>query len=120
MTGNGYIEIELNGKPLGLRFNMYAIEQFETVKGNSSYSKNLTTIVYAGLLGNAFALQKEPEISFADINEWVEQQILNEDPDGALNAAAEAFINSNAYKGLTRAKSNGQPDDAKKKEIVSL
>ena len=101
MTGNGYIEIEIEGKKIGLRFNMYAIEQFDTVKGNNSYTKNLTTIVFAGLLGNCFALQKEPEISFADVNEWVEAQIYDGDTDGILNQVAETFMKSNAYARLT-------------------
>ena len=120
MTGNGYIEIEIGGKPIGLRFNMYAIEQFDSVKGNNSYTKNLTTIVYAGLLGDCFAKQSEPAVSFGDVNEWVEAQIFEGDPGGTLNAVADTFLKSNAYIRLT-GKGNGLAlGETKKKDNPAI
>ena len=72
MTGNGYIEIEIDGRKCGLKFNMYAIEQMPTIMGNSGTIKTYTAIIYAGMLGNAYVKQKEPEFTFEQISDFVD------------------------------------------------
>jgi hypothetical protein len=40
MTANGYTTIEIAGRKVGLKFNMYAIEQFETIKGRAGKAQS--------------------------------------------------------------------------------
>ncbi len=123
MTANGYTTIEIAGRKVGLKFNMYAIEQFETIKGRDGNIKNFTTIIWAGLLGNAYVKQIEPEFTFEDINDWVDEQILQGDESGELNRISEVFLNSQVLQGtIKKAQSNGdiESDVLKKKVVTDL
>jgi hypothetical protein len=66
MKGNGYIEIEIEGKKLGLKFNMYAFEQWETIRGGPG-KPSLYEAIYVGMLGNCYVKQIEPPYTFEDM-----------------------------------------------------
>jgi hypothetical protein len=119
MTNNGYTEITINGRKAGLKFNMYAIEQFETIKGRNGNIKNFTTIIYAGILGNAYVKQIEPQFTFEEVSDWVEYLVLNGDPGGELNRVSEIFTNSQVLRTLIdKANKNGEPAEEQKKTIA--
>src|SRR3954467_9280312 len=119
MINNGYTEITINGRKAGLKFNMYAIEQFETIKGRNGNIKNFTTIIYAGILGNAYVKQIEPQFTFEEVSDWVEDLVLNGDTDGELNRVSEIFTNSQVLKTLIdRTNKNGEPAEGQKKMMV--
>ena len=118
MIKNGYCEITVGGKKVGLKFNMYAIELFSEIKGRSTTIKNLTTIVYAGMLGNCYAKQTEPELSFEDISDWVDEQMINQDETGELATVSECFQASNVLKATIEKASNGAADEETKKKMV--
>ncbi len=121
MIANGYTTIEISGRKVGLKFNMYAIEQFEQVKGRAGNIKNFTTIIWAGLLGNAYVKQIEPELTFEDISDWVDEQILMGDESGELNRISEVFLNSQVLQAtIKKAQSNGDIEsEVLKKKIVT-
>jgi hypothetical protein len=100
---------------------MYAIEQFEQVKGRAGNIKNFTTIIWAGLLGNAYVKQIEPELTFEDISDWVDEQILMGDESGELNRISEVFLNSQVLQAtIKKAQSNGDIEsEVLKKKIVT-
>jgi hypothetical protein len=119
MKNNGYTEITINGRKAGLKFNMYAIEQFETIKGRNGNIKNFTTIIYAGILGNAYVKQIEPQFTFEEVSDWVEYLVLNGDPGGELNRVSEIFTNSQVLRTLIdKANKNGEPAEEQKKTIA--
>lgn len=119
MTGNGYTEVIINGRKAGLKFNMYAVEQFEHVKGRNGNVKNFTTIIYAGILGNAYVKQTEPQFSFEEVSDWVEETVLAGDPEGELNRVSEVFTNSKVLQTLIdKNKKNGEPGEEVKKNLV--
>jgi hypothetical protein len=119
MTNNGYTEITINGRKAGLKFNMYAIEQFETIKGRNGNIKNFTTIIYAGILGNAYVKQVEPQFTFEEVSDWVEELVLNGDTEGELNRVSEIFTNSQVLRTLIdKANKNGEPAEEQKKTIA--
>jgi len=91
---NGYIQIDINGKKVGLKFNMYAGENLSSVKGNPTTSANIVRMVWAGILGNAFVKQIEPEVSFEDVVEWVDNLTLSGDKEGVLQKISDTFLNS--------------------------
>jgi hypothetical protein len=121
VIANGYTTIEISGRKVGLKFNMYAIEQFEQVKGRAGNIKNFTTIIWAGLLGNAYVKQIEPELTFEDISDWVDEQILMGDESGELNRISEVFLNSQVLQAtIKKAQSNGDIEsEVLKKKIVT-
>ncbi len=119
MIQNGYIEIEINGRKTGLKFNMYAIERMGEIRGKESALKNFAAIIWAGILGNAYIKQTEPEFTFEEVADFAELQLLNNDEGGVLERVSEAFLNSRSYQALIN-RANGEPsEDAKKKMIAT-
>lgn len=109
----GYIQIEINGKKVGLKFNMAAGESLATVKGAKSTYSNIVTIVWAGILGNAFVKQIDPEVTFEEVAEWVEDKSLSGDEEGELNKVSDAFLQSQPIQKLIN---TGKEDTKKKKQ----
>lgn len=68
-----YIQIELGGKPRGLKFNQLSLEvytkniNFEAVQTSSIYAT-----FYAGLIGNTYAKREEADFTFEDVCTWVD------------------------------------------------
>jgi|GEM_PF-3313361 hypothetical protein len=120
MTQNGYIEIEISGRKTGLKFNMYAIERMGEIKGVPvSGVRYITALVYGGILGNAYAKQVEPEFTFEDVLEWVDENSGGAFEGSILEKIKDTFINSNVYQ-HTINRANGEPsEDAKKKMIAT-
>jgi len=120
MTGNGYIEIEIGGKKVGLKFTMYAVEQIGKLKGREdSVVRYYTGLIYGGALGNAYAKQIEPQISFEDANDFAEQQLLNGDEGDILKNISEVFTQSNYFQSILK-KQNGAADDEAKKKLMAV
>jgi hypothetical protein len=97
-----YIQIQLGGKLRGLKFNMFALEEYtkrigialnyaiKTNKNNAIEDVSLSqaTLVYAcvysGLIGNYYAKEIDQDFTFEDVTDWV---------DAASNADLEAACN---------------------------
>lgn len=97
---NGYIQVEINEKKVGLKFNMYAAENFTNVIGSQTSSANIVRMIWAGILGNAFVKQIDPEVSFEDVADWVETLTLKGDHEQVLDKITETFLDSEPIKVL--------------------
>lgn len=118
---NGYCQIEIAGRKVGLKFNMYAIEQMESIKGNTGTIKNFTSVIWAGLLGNAYAKQTEPDLTFEQVNDWVDEQLLSNDEGGQLGRISETFAGAQVIQKLqARVKGNGEVESEELKKKVIL
>jgi hypothetical protein len=115
MMNNGYTEITINGRKAGLKFNMYAIEQFETIKGRNGNIKNFTTIIWAGILGNAYVKQIEPEFTFEEVCDWLDEQHANGDAEGEVKRISDVFVNCRVMQ-----KKNNEPDEEAKKKLMEM
>lgn len=75
---DGLINIEIGGKHRTLKFNMRAIETFSEIKngGNGTLSA-AASMIYSGLIGYYYAKQVEPDFTFEDVNDWVEELIYD-------------------------------------------
>jgi|SRR5215471_9249276 len=119
MKANLFIEIEIAGKKIGLKFNMYAFEQSLLLKGQNSNISKMTGIIYAAMLGNAYAKQIEPEATFEEISDFVDANMITQDKDGVLARITDALTDSPILKYLNEkaAGLNGNADDDIKKKI---
>lgn len=75
----GYIRVEIGGKERGLKFSQYAKEIIDekTHKGTlSSNAKNYYAIFYGGLIGNCSAKEEEPDFTYEDVEEWVDELLI--------------------------------------------
>lgn len=118
MKNNGYIEIAINGKPVGLKFNLYALFEMRSIKGGDSNEfKNIAALIYSGIAGNAYEKQTEPELTFKQVNEWLTENFFDKATPDIIAEVNETFIYSESYRNAT-GKTNGElSEDAKKKLI---
>ena len=80
---NGYIQADVLGKRRGLKFGMLAIQQIalETQKlgqvlGNNSVDFALVpVIVYWGLFNNCYIKREEPDFTFEDVVNFVDENV---------------------------------------------
>jgi hypothetical protein len=95
---DGLITLQLGGKERTLKFNMRALETLSEVKlaGDIGLS-SAAVIVYAGLIGWHYAKQTQPDFTFEDVSEWVEDIMLSEDR-GVIADVNECFESSRAFK----------------------
>lgn len=111
---NGYIQILINGKNIGLKFNMYAAENLSNIKGNPTTSANIVRMVWAGVLGNSFVKQIDPEVTFEDVADWVEDLTLNGDKEGILQKVSDTFLGSQPVQKLIEKGTEELAEDEKK------
>jgi hypothetical protein len=67
-----YIQIEIGGKQRGLKFNQLSLETYTKNVGNE-VSTAIYATFYAGLIGNCYAKQEEPDFTFEDVTDWVDK-----------------------------------------------
>lgn len=97
---DGQCTVEINGKAVGLKFNRYAIEQGNAVKGGTSLYKNIIGQIWGGIQGFAFAKQVDSPVDFEEVVDWVDSLDLSGDPDKEFEKITEAFQSSFIYKNL--------------------
>jgi len=115
---NGYIQVEINGKKVGLKFNMYAAENLNSIKGNPTSGANIIRMVWAGIIGNAFIKQIEPEVSFEEVADWAEILMLKDDADNTLQKIVETFLEAQPVKVLMDKAKQQEEEEAKKKPLT--
>ncbi len=118
---NGYIQIELGGKPRGLKFNMAANDELvvrvASHKGRVSETQMAYDVVYCGLLGNAVAKDIEPDFTYEDVTEWVDGLYLN----GKAQVLADiltCYTETQAYKALFVKEEEKQTKAPAKKKVL--
>jgi hypothetical protein len=112
------MQIEIGGKSRGIKFNQLALE--ELIKSNLSGMDGIGatyTIVHAGLVGSSFVKREEPDYSFEDVSEWVDE--LNSTKEGVkvITDVIAAFVESTAYKNAIPKEVLRTEDDKKKVHI---
>ena len=99
---DGQCTVEINGKTVGLMFNRYAIEQGNSIKGNTSLYKNIVGQIWGGIHGYAFAKQIDIPVEFEEVVDWVDGLDLLGDTDKVFERITEAFQSSMIYKTLMK------------------
>ena len=111
---NGLITLQIGGKQRTLKFNMRAVEAFGEIKNaGTSVVSSSVNLIYAGLVGACYVKQEEPDFTFEDVSEWVEDLIMSGKVD-ILGAADKCFSDSLAFNFFTE-----QAEDLKKKATQS-
>lgn len=110
---DGQCTVTINGKPVGLKFNRYAIEQGNAVKGNATLYKNIVGQIWGGVQGYAFAKQIDAPVDFEEVVDWIESLELSGDPEKQFEKINEAFQTSLLYKSLMP-----KPEEKKEEELA--
>ena len=79
---NGYIQAEVLGRRRGLKFGMLAAQQImlQAQRLNKTFGNELDlvlvpVIVYWGLWNNCYNKQEDPDFTFEQVSEWVDENI---------------------------------------------
>lgn len=92
-----YIEVTLGGKIRGLKFNTFALEahvkkvNFDAVGASAIYGT-----FYAGLCGNCYVKDLEPDFTFEQVCDWVDE--LHTKDVETIKKVCDMFVATQIYK----------------------
>ena len=117
---SGYIQADVLGRRRGLKFGMLAIQQIalETQKlgqvlaGNSVDFALVPIIVYWGLFNNCYIKREDPDFSFEDVVNFVDENVGNPE---IFTPIVECMMNSKVVQSGTQA----EPKEDEKKSTTS-
>lgn len=117
---SGYIQADVLGRRRGLKFGMLAIQQIalETQKlgqvlaGNSVDFALVPIIVYWGLFNNCYIKREDPDFTFEDVVNFVDENVGNPE---IFTPIVECMMNSKVVQSGTQA----EPKDDEKKSTTS-
>jgi hypothetical protein len=79
---NGYIQVNILGKMRGVKFGMIAVQQITLeaqklgkVLGVSLDFAMVPVIVYWGLYNNCYVKREEPDFTFEDVSDFVDENL---------------------------------------------
>ena len=79
---NGYIQVEILGRKRGIKFGMIAVQQITLeaqklgkVLGVSIDFAMVPVIVYWGLYNNCYVKREEPDFTFEDVSDFVDENL---------------------------------------------
>ena len=98
---NNYIQIEIGGKLRGLKFNQLALEVYNE---NIDYERPMASAVYAtfyaGLLGNCYVKKVEPDFTFEQVTDWVDEIFTVDKKE--IEKVCKVWEETNVYKDWLR------------------
>lgn len=69
-----YIQIELGGKLRGLKFNQISLEVYtKNVNYEALQTSSIYATFFAGLIGNCTVKREEPNFTYEDVCNWVDE-----------------------------------------------
>ena len=68
-----YLQIEIGGKKRGLKFNQLAIELISQHNTSGTNTGFIYAMIYAGLKGNSYVKNEEPDYTFEQACDWVDE-----------------------------------------------
>ena len=117
---SGYIQADVLGRRRGLKFGMLAIQQIalETQKlgqvlaGNSVDFALVPIIVYWGLFNNCYIKREDPDFTFEDVVNFVDENVGNPE---IFTPIVECMMNSKVVQSGAQA----EPKEDEKKSTTS-
>jgi len=81
---NGYIQVQILGRKRGVKFGMIAVQQITLeaqklgkVLGVSLDFAMVPVIVYWGLYNNCYVKREEPDFTFEDVSDFVDENLTD-------------------------------------------
>ena len=81
---NGYIQVNILGKMRGVKFGMIAVQQITMeaqklgkILGASLDFAMVPVIVYWGLYNNCYVKREEPDFTFEDVSDFVDENLTD-------------------------------------------
>lgn len=115
------MQITINGKTVGVKFNNYACEQFVKLKGaEHSQFGFLYALVYGGIEGWKFIKENNPACNFVDpgvtfeeIVDWIDSSMNDDTVANVVKLIQEEYFRSQAYIRMNN-------NEEKKSELIPI
>lgn len=118
-----YIRKEIGGRERGFKFNQYALEIFTLhLDQNAIKTSSIYATFYAGLRGNCYVKNEDPDFTFEDVVEWVDK-LYEEGHLDVINEVNAVWENTFAYREWIRevenklASEEAPPENKKKARL---
>jgi hypothetical protein len=107
-----YLQIEIGGKQRGLKYNQLAIEVMATYNDTETASAFMYALIYGGLRGNSYVKREEPDYTFEDVCDWVDNL---KNKNEIILEATNKLTETQLFKDLV--KDNGNEVEEVKKKV---
>lgn len=114
-----YIKVELGGKERGLKFNQLALEIIRTKNNPKSDIQNVYALFYGGLRGNSFVKEEEPDYSFEDVCDWVDELYIKPEAGEIIKSVSDVFTGTQMYQSLIASVEDKKPEKKRQLRKVS-
>lgn len=101
----GYTQANILGKDRGLKFGALAAENITmelislgVATGGNYSSAMISVIIYWGLFNNCFVKRQEPDFSFEDVCDWVDENWRNKEMEAVVTSIVECYEGSKQNK----------------------
>lgn len=94
-----YIKIEFGGKERGFKFNQLAVEVMAGLSSQTESSANVYAMFYGGLRGNSYVKREEPDYTFEEVCDWVDQLYAEKKTD-LIKEVERTLTETQLYKSL--------------------
>lgn len=115
-----YVNVSINGKPAGLKFNQMAYITFYKFIDLENFEATFHyAAVYAGLISNSYVKREEFTTTFEQVCEWVDEM-----SDDEKVKVVEAFNSTVFWKKLVDVGKNAddkeKPNEQKKRKMKTI
>ena len=97
-----YIQLNTSSKAIGLKLNQLALQTFwkelENTDNNNILIGSMYAAVYAAYIGNCYAKRVEPDLTFENICDIVDELSVSEEGRKQLEQVDKMYIESELYK----------------------
>lgn len=93
-----YIQIEIGGKFRGWKVNQMTIEIWSKMLNETAFASTSNyAAVYGGLVANCYVKQEEPDFTYEQVCDWVDDLNTSANGEAILNQIKVAFEESQYY-----------------------
>jgi hypothetical protein len=108
-----YIQITIGGKERGLKFNQLAIELMSQYNDTNTTTGFIYALFYAGLRGNNYVKREEPDYTFEEVCDWVDEM---DNKDKIVNDVSAVLTETQVWKKLV--KQGEEINEEEKKKVL--
>lgn len=109
-----YLQIEIGGKKRGLKYNQLAIEVMATYNDTETASAFMYALIYGGLRGNSYVKREEPDYTFEDVCDWVDNL---KDKNEIILEATNKLTETQIFRDLVKKEEASDDTDKDKKKV---
>jgi len=106
-----YLQINIGGKERGLKFNQLAIETIAKYNDAETISGLLYAMIYGGLKANAYVKREEPDFTFEQVCDWVDEL---ENKEEISDNISRCVMETQSWKNLTKSAETENVEEEKK------